>query len=160
VKQHYSEADLLETHYAPPGDSMPVMMHLADCSMCASRYEKLEAKLRGLAACEHEKPETFWARQRVSIMRKVQSQRRFSFTRAAAAALLVAGLGGLITWRVAEPDKAPLTNKTPAVAIALEESSSRPLEESETPWESDELSEFQSMVAWESWVESAGDQSL
>ena len=65
---HYSEADLLETYYMQPGASMPVMMHLADCSDCAARYERLEKKVRGLSACAHDdKPETFWARQRLMI---------------------------------------------------------------------------------------------
>ena len=64
--EHYSEADLLETYYMQPGASMPVMMHLADCADCAARYERLEQKVRGLAACAHdEKPDTFWARQRI-----------------------------------------------------------------------------------------------
>ena len=80
MKPHFSEADLLETYYTQPGQSMPVMMHLADCPECAARYERLERKVRGLAACAHdqtieEKPETFWARQRLSVMRKIDGRR-------------------------------------------------------------------------------------
>src|SRR6185503_14006467 len=94
---HYSEADLLETYYMQPGASMPVMMHLADCSDCAARYERLEKKVRGLSSCAHDdKPDTFWARQRISVMRKIGTQRSSSFarvTRVAAAALLVGALG-------------------------------------------------------------------
>ena len=52
--EHYSEADLLETYYMQPGASMPVMMHLAGCADCAARYERLEKKVRGLAACAHD----------------------------------------------------------------------------------------------------------
>ena len=44
--KHYSEADLLETYYTQPGESMPVMMHLAGCHDCAARYQRLAQKLR------------------------------------------------------------------------------------------------------------------
>jgi predicted anti-sigma-YlaC factor YlaD len=173
MKQHFTEADLLETYYTQPGESMPVMMHLADCTECAARYERLERKLRGLTACEHsEKPDTFWARQRISVMRKIDAQRDRSamasrFSRVAAAAVLVVLLGGgVFTWR--EGSKAQRrTGAEPQVVqtATLASSSSEPLSleasEPSDPWESDELSDFQSVVAWESWVESAnGDKSL
>src|SRR6266487_4432284 len=51
MKTHFSEADLLETYYLQPGESMPVMMHLAVCDECAAKYERLERKLREAAAC-------------------------------------------------------------------------------------------------------------
>jgi hypothetical protein len=57
MNQHYSEADLLETWYTAPGESMPVMMHLADCPECAERWERLDLKIRSLAACPEERPE-------------------------------------------------------------------------------------------------------
>ena len=53
MTRHYSEAELLETWYTKPGESMPVMMHLADCAECAERWERLDRKLRGLGACPH-----------------------------------------------------------------------------------------------------------
>jgi predicted anti-sigma-YlaC factor YlaD len=171
MKQHFTEADLLETYYTQPGESMPVMMHLADCSECAARYERLERKLRGLTACEHaEKPDTFWARQRISVMRKIDAQRDRSatasrFSRVAAAAVLVVVLGGgVFTWR--EGSKAQRLNGAEPKVIqtaTLETTEPLSLEASEPadPWQSDELSDFQSVVAWESWVESSnGDQSL
>lgn len=51
--KHFSEAELLETWYAPAGSSLPTMLHLADCSDCAARYERLETKLHALFACPH-----------------------------------------------------------------------------------------------------------
>ena len=172
MNQHYSEADLLETYYTQPGDSMPVMMHLADCSECAARYEKLERKIRGLAACDHDKPETFWARQRISVMRRIDAQRsRSSFVArtsrvAAAAALVVAlGGGGLYTAkRVSEsqsPRVAAVSTQTQTTA-SLDNPATGQLDDSSSdPWASDELKDFQSVVAWESWVESEnGDKSL
>jgi predicted anti-sigma-YlaC factor YlaD len=151
--RHFSEADLLDTYYMQPGASMPVMMHLADCTDCAARYERLEKKVRGLTACAHdEKPETFWARQRISVMRTIDAQRRSSvsrITRVAAAAILIAGLGGIITWQ--QLDTPPAAVPTPEIAVQV----TTPAD----PWESEELDEFHSIVAWESW-ETNGDQSL
>ena len=151
MKQHFSEADLLETYYTRPGESMPVMMHLADCADCAARYERLERKMHSLRECPHEeKAETFWARQRLSIMRRIDArrERRMSFahfTRIAAAAMLVLLLGVLLTWRQIDVEK-------PGAVVTQEISTPA------DPWQSDELNEYSSMVAWESWVEE-GDQS-
>lgn len=160
MSQHYTEADLLETYYTEPGQSMPVMMHLADCSDCAARYERLDRKLRSLAECEHQKPETFWARQRLMVMRRIDAQRaRSSFvartTRIAAAAALVLVLGGgVMTWK--NTANVPAA-ETAVTTVDVSTDTSIPTD----PWQSDELKEFQSVVAWESWVESSnGDQSL
>lgn len=163
MKQHYSEADLLETYYAQPGASMPVMMHLADCTDCATRYERLEKKIRGLAACEHDQPETFWSRQRNSIMRKIDAKRSFSAARVmrvAAAAVLAIALGVFVTSRTVNTiDESPslrvAETQTAQVALPADDAAARSLEES--PWQSEELSDFHSMVAWESWVDGAGD---
>jgi len=153
-ERHYSEADLLETYYTQPGASMPVMMHLADCSECASRYERLEGKVRGLAACgtHDQQPESFWARQRGSVMRRIEARQRTStvarFSRVAAAAALVLGLGGWFTL-----SRAPEAPSVAAVSTMLEASSDPSLQVTmpADPWESEELDEFHSLVAWESW---------
>jgi len=173
MKPHFSEADLLETYYTAPGQSMPVMMHLADCADCAARYERLEAKMRGPHSCHHdEKPDTFWARQRISIMRRIETrrERRLSVarvTRIAAAAMLVFVLGALATWnRVDQAPSRPVVQQTTAAAQSatqstatpLDDSTTRKLEDSTDPWQSDELKDYSAMVEWESWVED-GDQS-
>jgi hypothetical protein len=151
--EHYSEADLLETYYMQPGASMPVMMHLADCTDCAARYERLEKKVRGLAACAHdEKPDTFWARQRIAVMRKLpRNSSTARATRVAAAALLVATLGGWMASRQSEPSPAVVTAAQPEITVQV----TTPAD----PWESEELDEFHSLVAWESWQEPSEDQS-
>lgn len=163
MKQHFSEADLLETYYMRPGESMPVMMHLADCADCAARYERLERKMRGLRECAHDaKAETFWARQRLAVMRKIDArrERRSSIarvTRIAAAAMLVLLLGALVTWdRVGESSPRPVVETAAAQTAPPDDASTRRLDDS--PWASDELKDYSSMVAWESWVED-GDQS-
>lgn len=158
MKQHYSEADLLETYYTQPGASMPLMMHLADCSECTARYERLERKMRGLAACEHDQPETFWSRQRIAVMRKIDRRRSFSIARVArvaAAALLVFVLGGVVMIRVADSPNLPVS-QTASIPQA-DDAAPQPFDDS--PWQSEPLDDYQSMVAWESWVE-GGDQSL
>lgn len=168
MKEHYSEADLLETYYTAPGESMPVMMHLADCTDCAARYERLERKLRSLSACDHAgKPESFWARQRIGVMRKIDARPAARLSRIAAAAVLVVLLGGgIVTWREGSTAQR-LTGSQPEVAAltASAAPASEPLSleasEPNDPWQSEELKEFQSVVAWESWVDSPnGDQSL
>ncbi len=159
MKQHFSEADLLETYYTRPGESLPVMMHLADCTECAARYERLERKMRSLSQCSHhedEKPESFWVRQRMQVMRRIDARRErtASFarvTRIAAAAMLVLVLGALVTWdRVEEPAPVPVVETVQSVSPDMSTTTD--------PWQSDELNEYSSMVAWETWVED-GDQS-
>ena len=158
--EHYSEADLLETYYMQPGASMPVMMHLADCSDCAARYERLEKKVRGLSACAHDdKPDTFWARQRISVMRKIGARpSTFARTaRVAAAAVLVAALGGWFSVsRQVDAPPATVTMQPTAPQISVQVTTPA------DPWDSEELGEFHSIVAWESWDAPAtknGDQS-
>jgi hypothetical protein len=169
-KPHFTEADLLETYYMQPGASMPVMMHLAACSECAERYERLERKIRGLAECEHDMPETFWARQRMAIMRRIDAHGPRSFSmarvmRVAAAAVLALSLGAVVTWKTLQVDDSAIrrvdTAPTITAAATTDESAARPLDElvSPDPWQSDELNDFHTIVAWESWVD-PGDESL
>ncbi|HEX7707914.1 MAG TPA: hypothetical protein VF701_15755 [Thermoanaerobaculia bacterium] len=104
MKQHYSEADLLETWYTAPGESMPVMMHLADCADCAERWERVDRKIRSLAACPEERPEGFLARHRHSILhsieqrqlRRVKASGPIALVALLALALLLAGVWGWI----------------------------------------------------------------
>ena len=165
MTKHYSEADLLETYYTQPGESMPVMMHLASCSECAARYDRLDRKLREAAVCSThaEKPETFWTRQRFSILRRIDArkQRRFELsrtTRMAAAAALAFFLGGAVVYETVKPALHTLppapAHAAPAVAKADPNV--------HDAWQSDELQGYHSMVAWESWVDQQpkGDNSL
>jgi anti-sigma factor RsiW len=158
MSKHYSEADLLETYYTQPGESLPVMMHLADCAECAARYERLERKIRGTASCHREQPETFWTRQRLMIQRRVEEQKKRSLTvsqmmRVAAAAALAFLLGGVAMYRTIEPspphvvkvETVATTSTTPAATASTD--TALPA----SPWQSEELDEFHSMVDWEQW---------
>lgn len=158
MSKHFSEADLLETYYTQPGESMPVMMHLADCEECAARYERLERKIRGTATttCHNDKPETFWTRQRLSILRRVEQQKQQSSTlsqtmRVAAAAVLAFLLGGVAVYRTIDPDVAPPATVTVATTGSTSVTASTDTALPADPWQSEELDEFQSMVNWESW---------
>ena len=150
MTRHYTEVDLLETYYTQPGESMPVMMHLASCTECAARYEKLERKLREAASCETERPATFWSRQRLSIMKKVAQQRpgtgrELRPARLAAAAALTFLLGGAVVYKSLEPKLA----EAPVVVVQQTEDDAV----SRDPWQSDELEDFHSVVDWETWVD-------
>jgi predicted anti-sigma-YlaC factor YlaD len=151
MKTHYSEADLLETYYMQPGESMPVMMHLANCRDCAARYEALERKLREAASCStREHPETFWTRQRIAIQRKIAARgarttRVAQVTRVAAAAVLAFFLGGVITWHEVKP------TQTPQVIVKTQPVAVDDLQIPHDPWQDEELSDFHNVVHWESW---------
>jgi alpha-beta hydrolase superfamily lysophospholipase len=152
--KHYSEADLLETYYTQPGESMPVMMHLADCSDCAARYERLERKLRETAACHTEKPATFWTRQRMQIMRRVDAQNAHTATaartlRVAAAAILSFFLGGALVYETVKPAHQPAPVVKPVTVQAAPAPAANDIHDA---WQSDELKDFHNVVEWESWV--------
>ena len=166
MRIHFSEADLLETYYMQPGESMSVMTHLSACADCAARYERLQRKLRDAAACPMEKPETFWSRQRLSIMRRVsvrsaRALRVGSAARVAAAATLAFVLGGAVVYHEVKPARSTATPQPTVVANApILDEMHGPL----NPWESDELKQYHDVVQWESWVAEAtqdsGDNSL
>jgi predicted anti-sigma-YlaC factor YlaD len=152
--KHFSEADLLETYYTQPGQSMPVMMHLADCSECAARYERLERKLREAAGCNTEKPATFWTRQRLQIMRRIDTQQSHAMSahrmlRIAAAAVLSFFLGGAVVYESVKPvhQPAPMVK---AVPVAVQPASSPA--DIHDAWQSEELQDFHNVVEWEAWV--------
>ena len=159
--KHFSEAELLETYYLQPGESMPVMMHLAECSDCAARYERLEAKLRGHAcATDRERPDTFWKRQRIAITRSIAANNHRAATarrslRVAAAAVFAFFLGGAVVYRTLEPQThVPATTSASA---RIERPAPPPNANEEITlehdaWQSDELRDFHNVVEWESWV--------
>jgi hypothetical protein len=170
--KHYTEVDLLETYYTAPGESMPVMMHLAECSDCAARYERLEAKLRSArGSCDTEtKPETFWSRQRLGVQRRIEritldTARARRFARIAAAAVLSFVLGGAVVYETSVvPAQHRALNQSalaasPAAATAMTTEAAADDLLLREPWESDELSDFHNVVSWESWVADSGSSS-
>lgn len=155
--KHYSEVDLLEMHYS--GDRGEAVRHLGDCADCGGRFASLQRKLRSAreASCDRAegRPHTFWVRQRMSILRAIESRPReahgFPFARLAAAAVLAIAMvsGALVvnnTQPVAAPPVAQQTTGPEASEITLEE-----IALTGDPWESDELREYQEVVGWQSW---------
>jgi predicted anti-sigma-YlaC factor YlaD len=160
MPKHYSEADLLETYYMQPGESMPVMMHLAHCSECAARYARLERKLREAAVCHPtEKPETFWTRQRFAIMRKIENGARAKaptargMRAAIAAAVVTFLLGTAIVYRTTSDTAEPVKHVTHVVPSQSVEQPADFDAAASDPWQSDELKDFHPVVQWESWVD-------
>ena len=155
--KHFNEAELLETYYMQPSEASAIIEHVNDCNDCQDRYRKLAQKLRDVAACPTDKPDTFWTRQRLMIMRAVdsahaQSQRNMRTARVAAAAFLAFVLGGAVVYKSVEPQlKAPPAVVAP-VAVAV--TSTDDLKVPADPWQSDELKDFGSVVQWESWGDS------
>ena len=152
--KHFSEADLLETYYTQPGQSMPVMMHLADCSECAARYERLDRKLREAAACNTEKPATFWTRQRLQIMRRIDAHQSHASSarrtlRVAAAAILSFFLGGAVVYESVRPVHQPAHVVNVAPLVAQPATSPADIHDA---WQSEELQDFHNVVEWEAWV--------
>jgi predicted anti-sigma-YlaC factor YlaD len=153
MSRHYTEADLLETYYMQPGEASEIIAHVNGCAECQQRYRRLGQKLRETAACPAEKPATFWTRQRMLIMRAVEDARRPSAAaarsgRIAAAAMLAFILGGAVVYKTVQP-KQPVVVVAQQTATAAAESDD--LQVPRDPWQSDELKDFGTVVAWESW---------
>jgi len=153
--KHFSEAELLETYYMQPSEASAIIEHVNGCNDCQDRYRRLAQKLRDVAACPTDKPETFWTRQRLMIMRAVdnaraQSQRNMRTARVAAAAFLAFILGGAVVYKSVEQQlKTPTAIPAPAPVASTDD-----LKVPADPWQSDELKDFGSVVQWETWGES------
>ena len=163
--KHYSEAELLETYYMQPGQSAPVMLHLAACDQCIDRYNRLERKLRDAANSCPTKPATFWSFQRGSIMRRVgkvhaPAARAPRAMRVAAAAVLSFFLGGALVYETTRPAAKAIVQPPAVTATAPATAAVAPESTSIDPWQSEELKDFHSVVEWESWGDATktGDQ--
>jgi predicted anti-sigma-YlaC factor YlaD len=165
MTKHFSEADLLETYYMQPSEATPIIEHVNTCTECQERYRRLAQKLRDVAACPAEKPATFWTRQRLMVMRAVDTARERSeknsrSLRVAAAAMLAFVLGGAVVYKSVEPVlKAPATvvvSQTKTTAVPSTDDLQLPRD----PWQSDELKNFGTVVQWESWVPEPESSSL
>ncbi len=161
-KSHYSEADLLETYYLKPCMNTDVMTHLDGCAECADRYARLEEKLRSVSTeSSIEKPEMFWARQKLSIIRRAEQRRASGASlvrnlRVAAAAILAFFLGGAVVYEAVQPGlKAPVEKHSTPTTAATDASKTKADDPQvvRDPWQSDELKDFHNVVEWESWVE-------
>ncbi len=160
MKTHYSEADLLEMHYLKPCMNTAMLAHVEACSECTAKLQRLEQKLRSVACETPDKPETFWTRQRLSIVRRAEEHRSRATSaarvlRIAAAAILAFFLGGVVVYRAVEPGlEAPPEKRATNTAVAASAAKANSDEQlMRDPWQSDELNDFHSVVKWESWID-------
>jgi len=154
MTRHYSEADLLESYYMTPEQASPLIAHVNECGECQQRYQRLAHKLREVSACPTDKPATFWARQRLMILRSIESMRQrprrvTRVGRVAAAALLFFILGGVVVYETTPRQKPPVVLQQTAAAPAT---SPDDLLIPRDPWQSEELKDFGAVVQWQSWV--------
>lgn len=169
--KHYTEADLLELHYVPSEETQEAQNHLRDCGECGNKFERLGQKLRSAAmsACPvlESKPESFWTRQRISILRRTQTspQRQVGVlfrARTAVAAMIVFSVLSFAIYRITpgsppavatgiQPDSSTLSQ--PVAAAVLES-----VETSDDPWSSRELVAFKDVVEWEAWVAESSEE--
>lgn len=165
MNPHYGNDELLEQAFIP-GENAELALHLAGCENCAQRFAALRDGIDRHAGTSEmpDRPETFWKRQELGVMRAIdrrQARMPGAFARFAAAAAVVfvvvafwAGRGSV--------SNTPLTPTvaTATVASTAMQSTSASQDNGLTttqlatdPWESEQLQDFQSVVAWETWVD-------
>jgi len=164
MTKHYGTGELLAHAYLPEDDS--VSRHLAVCDECRTRFTAVRAELDRHASepVGSEKPETFWKRQELGVMRAIEKRG----TRmpgvpaqiAAAAALLfivTAFLAGRGSVSSVSPTASVVTATVASTATtstaAAQENGLTTNQITTDPWQSEQLQEFQSVVDWETWVE-------
>ena len=159
MKTHYTEADLLEMHYLKPCMNTAMLAHVESCGECTAKMKGLEQKLRSVECETPGQPETFWKRQRLSILRRAEGQQRKTRTaaralRVAAAAILAFFLGGVVVYRAVEPGlKAPVETHSMTTTVASSGVATDDPQLLRDPWQSDELNDFHNVVKWESWID-------
>jgi hypothetical protein len=164
---HLSDEELIEFHYFGEGEAEG---HLRTCPGCNGRYESLRRRLTAAAAEEMagatDRPDTFWARQRFSVMRRIAAgapetslpARTQRWAVAAAAMVLVSSF---LLYRSSASSVLPTVAPVATVAAAptprtAENPAGEVFQEIRAlndPWESDELKPFRGAVEWESWTE-------
>ncbi|MFA6955517.1 MAG: hypothetical protein WC538_06555 [Thermoanaerobaculia bacterium] len=168
MTKHYGTGELLAYAYLPEDDA--VSRHLDGCDACMGRFKTLRAELDRHASepIGAERPETFWKRQELSVMRAIETRgRRASwltarFAAAAAAVLFVvtaflAGRGSVTSATATSTVVTATVASTATSSIATSQESGLTSSQLSTdPWQSEQLQDFQSVVDWETWVEADG----
>lgn len=165
MTKHYGNDELV-AHAFLPDEDPEIALHLANCTRCAQRFDDTREVLRRHAGSGNvsEKSETYWKRQELSVMRSIDESRRrvrgigAGFAAAAAIVFVVvgfwAGRGSVAT--------SPLTSTISSTAIAstatqatgaTQDAGLTTSQLATDPWESEQLQDFQNVVAWETWVD-------
>lgn len=170
--KHYSDLDLIEFHYLgeAPAD---VRDHLASCERCAKALREVESSLQeSVESTRIDVPETFWQRQKHSILHRVRRERlpwwRGRAAQASAAAMLLVMIGGgwlFVTRQPAAIEPAPAVVTQTASLTTTNAAATQPAGAlgdfgvSSDPWASEQLEPLRDVVAWESWVGQNGGDS-
>ena len=169
---HLDQTRLIEAIYLQDS-SLSETAHLASCETCKARFDALKAGLEAdagrLRDTVDSRPESFWSRQRLSIVRRVASEaepRRDRTARryAIAAIISLAVLAGSLLYRAfidsyssaPETHRASTSSESPVPDVRAEATADVALFEETTtadPWASEELEDFRQVVSWESWIE-------
>jgi hypothetical protein len=151
MMQHLDHADLVELSLVDENDDRTE--HLKSCRDCLAAMKLVAAELEAdRSAVDSEvasMPATFWQRQELSITREVAKQRRRRYTirYAAAAVFAVVAASGAFFMQPETVVVAPVQQQ-----VTLPANEALVASESD-PWESDQLSDYSSLVDWESWDE-------
>lgn len=167
--EHLETSQLLEEHFLP-GSRAATTRHLDQCAECPQRLRsigtELEREARAFRENVEDQPETFWARQRLSIQRAIRrpSPRRRPLHRlarvAAAAALVLLLATPFILVRLDPSRSSDLDHAVNPTASRGDEGSAATVSEAmfeprhlSDPWQLEEIEPFQQVVQWEAWVE-------
>ena len=158
--RHFDELELLDAFYVPQS-ATEQMEHMSECAECTQRFAVLSQELRAAAAelDAHldEKPDTFWTRQRLAIMRDLDRGARRAQVAAVRRFAVAASLFAVVGTALFVHPRGPVTTvpaTTTHVAIASPAPEAPAVDvvaASDDPWQSDELSSYHDVVQWESW---------
>lgn len=165
MKTHYGNDELL-AHVFLPEENAELALHLSSCESCARRFGSLRdaIDLHAAAPAGSDRPDTFWKRQELGVMRTIdRSQQRMPgmgarFAAAAAVVFVVvafwAGRGSVPTTPLTATVATATIASTAIQSTGASQDNGLTTSQLATdPWESEQLQDFQSVVAWESWVE-------
>jgi anti-sigma factor RsiW len=167
MTKHYGTGELLAHAYLPEDET--VSRHLDACDECRSRFAAVRAELdqHAAGASGSDKPDTFWKRQELGVMRAIDKRSRrlsgVSVQLAAAAAVLFIVTAFLIGRGSAVKVSPTSTVVTATIASTATTSTTASQESGLTsnqittdPWQSEQLQDLQTVVDWETWVEADG----
>lgn len=149
MMQHLDHADLVELSLVDENDDRTE--HLKNCADCLAAMKlvavELEADRSAIDSEVASMPASFWQRQEMSITREVarQRRRRYTIRYAAAAVFAVVAASGAFFMQPETVVVAPVQQQV-AIPAAEEQLSGEA-----DPWESEQLSDYSSLVDWESW---------
>ncbi|MGK2856364.1 MAG: hypothetical protein ACSLFQ_04080 [Thermoanaerobaculia bacterium] len=165
MTKHYGNDELV-AHAFLPDEDPEIALHLASCVRCAQRFDDTREALRRHAGAGDaaEKMETFWKRQELSVMRSIDEKRRRArglgagFAAAAAIVFVVvgfwAGRGSVATTPLTTTIASATIASTATQSVGATQDTGFATSQLATdPWESEQLQDFQSVVAWETWVD-------